>query len=168
MKGSLVILKKCLKINWFPDPWLYSDEAKMRSQDGEFPTVTPFISGKLSHLMICVSTAHWPIFPQTAPESVFSSRERHTLFHWFLASSGRVWMPVFPSLLLGLDWPRQDGLWLQPSVPAEFLHSPYSHCGECWNRYGRAFRNGWRSKDGFDQAAKPCWVSSTCIRMHMY
>lgn len=129
MKGSLVILKKCLKINWFPDPWLYSDGARTRSQDGEFPTVTPFISGKLSHLMICVSTAHWPIFPQTAPGSVFPSRERHTLFHWFLARSGRVWMPVFPSLLLDLDWPRQDGLWLQPSVPSEFLHSPYSCCG---------------------------------------
>lgn len=32
-------------------------------------------------------------------------------------------MPVFPSLLLDLDWPRQDGLWLQLSVPTEVLHT---------------------------------------------
>lgn len=30
---------------------------------------------------------------------------------------------MFPSLLLDLDWPRQDGLWLQSSVPAEGLHT---------------------------------------------
>lgn len=32
-------------------------------------------------------------------------------------------MTVFPSLLLDLDWPRQDGLWLQLSVPTEVLHA---------------------------------------------
>lgn len=48
----LVILKKCLKINWSSALQLYSAEARKKSQDGEFPTVTPFISGKLSHLMM--------------------------------------------------------------------------------------------------------------------
>lgn len=93
----------------------------MRSQDGEFPTVTPFISGTLSHdWSINSPLAH--LSPDSS-RSVFSSRERHTLFHWFLASAGRVWMTVFPSLLLDLDWPRQDGLWLQPSVPTDVLHT---------------------------------------------
>ena len=47
-----VILKKCLKINWFSTLQRYSVEARKKSQDGEFPTVTPLISGKLSHLMM--------------------------------------------------------------------------------------------------------------------
>jgi hypothetical protein len=46
---TLVILKKCLKINWFSALQLYSAEARKKSQDGKYPTVTPFISEKLSH-----------------------------------------------------------------------------------------------------------------------
>lgn len=81
MRATLIILKKCLKINWFSAPKLYSAEARKNSQDGEFPTVTPFISAKLSHLMMVgISTAPWPIVPQKAPIDVLPSGEGHISF----------------------------------------------------------------------------------------
>lgn len=52
VRVTFLILKKCLKINWFSVPQLYPAEARKKSQDRGFPTVTPFISGKLSHLMM--------------------------------------------------------------------------------------------------------------------
>lgn len=53
MRVTLRILKKCLKINQFSAPQLYSTEARKKSQNGESPAVMmPFISGKLSHLII--------------------------------------------------------------------------------------------------------------------
>lgn len=50
--GDSCNFKEMLKINWFSAQQLYSAEARKKSQDGEFPTVTPFISGKLNHLMM--------------------------------------------------------------------------------------------------------------------
>lgn len=112
---TLVILKKCLKINWFSALPLYSVQARKKSQDGEFPTVTPFISGKLSHLiMIRISPAAGPSLPRQ-----LSSTYRSSLL--YSGDSGSIL--CFPHHYCTFAGPRREWVAALPAAACDFKSS---------------------------------------------
>lgn len=60
-------------------------------------------------MMIGESTAHWPIFPQTAPGSVLSAGEGHVSLLQSSGNSSGVWAPVFPQTMIGLLVVKVEG-----------------------------------------------------------
>lgn len=109
---TLVILKKCLKINWFSALPLYSVQARKKSQDGEFPTVTPFFSGKLSHLiMMRISPATGPSLPRQ-----LSSTCRSSLL--YSGDSGGIL--CFPDHYCTFAGPRREWVAALPAAACDF------------------------------------------------
>ena len=131
---TLVILKKCLKINWFSALPLYSVQARKKSQDGEFPTVTCFISGKLSHLIMIRISAAGPSLPRQLSSTYSSSLP-------YSRDSGSIL--CFPDHYCTCAGPRRG--WVA-ALPA----------ATCDSRHGCAFHVGWRPVDGFDVVLRCC------------
>ena len=150
---TLVILKKCLKINWFSALPLYSVQARKKSQDGEFPTVTPFFSGKLSHLiMMRISPATGPSLPRQ-----LSSTCRSSLL--YSGDSGGIL--CFPDHYCTFAGPRREWVAALPAAACDF-ESCGPTVGWSWSRCGCAFHVGWRPVDGFDVVLKCCVFLGCC------